>query len=1501
MIKIGLVDSVASIALIEIRDNNDVIKAKYVIDNDAVYVRSIMESHYVEFSFELDHFARFNRSDYIIYDGMRFVLRDNYKPTQVNVSRYKYTLRFDAEEFLLSEALMYYTRQNLKEASWSLTSNAASFLQIIADNANRYFGGSGYSVGVVEPTEVKSLSFNNTNVLDSLTEIAKTFDCEWYIEDRTINLVSKLSFGSEIEFEQGVAVEDMQWSASSKEIAPNRIVAFGSTRNIPRNYRETTVNEGVDAIFQKRLRIPEALGDSIDAFQDMSNEEVVEATVVFDDIYPRRVGSITNVSTKEYTDTDEETGIVTPWNAYRFKDSGIVFSEDYVLEGEELRVVFQSGKLNGLDFAVRFNPDSVNESNPDAQVYEIIRSEDYGAALPNTSLYPAVGDTYILYGFDIKLVTGQYVPLAEQELYDRAVEWLSTNSIDTSICECKTMISYCATRQYNFELGQKIKVIHTLFDAGYRTSRIMGFSKKLINVYDSTYTVGDASKYSTLAAIKDELNELKQAGFNTVASSGGAGVYVIKQFDSTRPTDFNTYSAKASDAKFLNKQEGGTVEKDTTFSKNVQIHGIGIGDVFQNSTFTAGALGTGWQIKRDSNGDSYMEVDNLRVRKEMQVTQLTIDEIKSVGGTILVTLASLVASNVTILSPDPMVFKVSFDNNNGSIPNRFVVGDYAICQQFNGNDIKRYWLEVSAVDDSSITLLSDGSIDIPSVGDEIIQLGNLSNPNRQNAIMISAYGSDAPSIKQYKGINSTSLNASNEVTVISPSGNKFSGTFVIDAHGETKPIYREMGVYVSGGIYRLNDRVSHLGSYWVCIVNTTIATPSEGSTSWRKETAGTTDINNAVNSARTEFNSQFLVLSGEIASKVSQSDFNSLGQRVSTSETNITQLSNSITSTVTTVNNLSSKVDEKNRTYYQDAVPSVPSGGHKVGDIWHKQSLVDSSGNINADSSKNIYQLQYRWNGSVWRQINWSVAKSKIEQTDSSITSIVEKTGINSVGSGSSLYSMIQQTEGQITLQVTNAVSNLQVGGRNLIKSASLDNDWNLRLNGGPVASMQLNGYEISFEVGAAKWSSINSNLMPVVAGEKYTASCRVHDPQDTGGMNWRFYDAGGNLLSKNGHMMRPENGLVGNKYTHTETAPANAVGLRLAWGPQAICTQRLRMWDMQLEEGSIATSWTPAIEDIEEDIETSKQEAINEVSSSLTIVDNKISLKSKTIELNGHTIAKSIEASDLRVGSRSGAAALEVLRNGTFYAKGSGSSNSLLEIDSSARSITIKSPAPSTGMQGYGGANVSCNLTMSASNGGIRIDGVTDMSNYSATNISNAGVFTNTAGQYFAAAGTNQMMSRAGIASLGFGKLAKDSVFDNFITGVYGRASNSLDAPAYGGYFLQLMAKGLVLGIKKIQGSTNLWTQLHRDDSYVLSGSNVQQTVYLPNDAYDGTIIFFKQWGSGKITVQTTNGSIYDDSTSESYYDIPNGRMGVCTYVGVWNINGVERKCWMFNRLPYG
>ena len=186
----------------------------------------------------------------------------------------------------------------------------------------------------------------------------------------------------------------------------------------------------------------------------------------------------------------------------------------------------------------------------------------------------------------------------------------------------------------------------------------------------------------------------------------------------------------------------------------------------ESANFSTGALGAGFCLKKDENGDSYLEVDRMLVRKVATFIRLLIQQIKHVGGQIILTPASMSCAKVEDKGD---FYRCYFENTDGerTIEQEFEVGDLARAQTFNVKEGVNenvtntyYWRAVVGVGDNYIDLsktdCDTGSTE-PKAGDDIVQLGNKTDATRQAAIILSAYGNDAPYFKLYRGINSYSL------------------------------------------------------------------------------------------------------------------------------------------------------------------------------------------------------------------------------------------------------------------------------------------------------------------------------------------------------------------------------------------------------------------------------------------------------------------------------------------------------------------------------------------------------------------------------------------------------------------------------------------------------------------------------------------------------------------------------------------------------------------------
>lgn len=487
------------------------------------------------------------------------------------------------------DKVLFFDRTRQKEKAWRLTAEPMVHLERVVANLKALgyqYNGVDYeaNVGATVEKSARLVSYDNTKIWDALTLIAQTWECEWWVVDNQIYL-GQCAYNQNHVFEMGKEIADMSRSDSGSNYA-TRIYAFGSTRNLPVNYRPQDEALVVEGVVEKRLMLPAGI-DHIDAWEDMTEEEAVEDIVIFDDVYPHRTDTIGEVTTVDHTEEIEtETGPVTrPWKAYRFRNSdpAFFFSKNYMLDNQELRIVFQSGPLNGMDFGVAFNPAGEAEKEasgnwrPEAQVYEIVRSEDYGIPLPSGSLAPGEGDEYVLYGYDATLVSAM-VEDAENELLEKAKEYIEKSRRDPSVYTCKMnpirLMEYEDDRDEgiriaDLDIGDKVTLVHPVFLEEGRESHIYGFEKSLDTIYEVTYMVGDTTPYSRLGDLESKVDGLVYKG--QVYGGTGSGVYVIGKTDTTLPTDRNVFSATRTQLDFLSRKRDDFAMGHITFEEGITV------------------------------------------------------------------------------------------------------------------------------------------------------------------------------------------------------------------------------------------------------------------------------------------------------------------------------------------------------------------------------------------------------------------------------------------------------------------------------------------------------------------------------------------------------------------------------------------------------------------------------------------------------------------------------------------------------------------------------------------------------------------------------------------------------------------------------------------------------------------------------------------------------------------------------------------------------------------
>lgn len=183
-------------------------------------------------------------------------------------------------------------------------------------------------------------------------------------------------------------------------------------------------------------------------------------------------------------------------------------------------------------------------------------------------------------------------------------------------------------------------------------------------------------------------------------------------------------------------------------------------DYISSERFIPGLMGEGMKLYKAINGDWNLEIDNAVVRKAMTIFELIISKVRAVNGGLVISSANGRVKSVSETSGDPAYYVLGIEGDM-----MFVADDLVRCQVYTSGHVKYYWVPVASVNDDSILILKsvfpNGTT--PAVGDDLVQMGNLTNPNRQGILYLTASEDGKPRISVLDGVNSTSLAGKSKV------------------------------------------------------------------------------------------------------------------------------------------------------------------------------------------------------------------------------------------------------------------------------------------------------------------------------------------------------------------------------------------------------------------------------------------------------------------------------------------------------------------------------------------------------------------------------------------------------------------------------------------------------------------------------------------------------------------------------------------------------------------
>ena len=179
---------------------------------------------------------------------------------------------------------------------------------------------------------------------------------------------------------------------------------------------------------------------------------------------------------------------------------------------------------------------------------------------------------------------------------------------------------------------------------------------------------------------------------------------------------------------------------------------------------------SGISIYQDEEGNWHLDAEYLHVHRKLTAEEVEIMKTSQIKGKVVNSAGGFVISKIDRIVGAWRCYFRQEDADGRRIYNSMRVDDLALCETFNlidagGQLSNHYWHRrviavgtdyVDIADNTNVDDYASGS-DVPQVGDEVVQLGHLTDEDRQSAIIQSAAGTGAPYFKIIKGINSFTL------------------------------------------------------------------------------------------------------------------------------------------------------------------------------------------------------------------------------------------------------------------------------------------------------------------------------------------------------------------------------------------------------------------------------------------------------------------------------------------------------------------------------------------------------------------------------------------------------------------------------------------------------------------------------------------------------------------------------------------------------------------------
>lgn len=406
------------------------------VDDNSYRHRVIMGDHNLTLYYSLAEHVELPVGAWCEYQGETYTLERPEALKMKHTRYFEYTITMEAAQ---SKAGRWKFRNPVDgRLKFPLTAKPHEHLQMFVDNMN--MRDTGWSVGECIDGAEHLISYSHNYCLEALAMIASEFDTEFEIVGKRVSL-HRVEYNKSnplpLSYGRGNGFKPDIGRSNSSETPPVEILytqggednidasKYGSSElHLPKGGTigydgekfedEEGYNEGA-----ARHYVVDSDGYSIRR-SDKGLSSYAEDSLDCSDIYPKRVGTVSGV-----------VAVDAGKNFYDFTDDSIPSVLDYnkyLIEGETMTVIFQSGMLAGREFEVNYIHEP--KSGKQARRFEIVPQEIDGQTMPNATFKPAVNDAYAVFHCtlpDSYISDDAHKSGAEWEMFRTAVKYMFDN------------------------------------------------------------------------------------------------------------------------------------------------------------------------------------------------------------------------------------------------------------------------------------------------------------------------------------------------------------------------------------------------------------------------------------------------------------------------------------------------------------------------------------------------------------------------------------------------------------------------------------------------------------------------------------------------------------------------------------------------------------------------------------------------------------------------------------------------------------------------------------------------------------------------------------------------------------------------------------------------------------------------------------------------------------------------------------------------------------------